>query len=254
MEVHHRSQHSKNRRGRKKKWGDHLWEFMMLFLAVFCGFFAENLREHSAEHKREKKYIRSIVKDLATDTAWMNTYLQDQQTSIRDLDSVIFLLKTGSTDSFSRKRIYYLARMAIKLSSPNKINYAAYDQMRNSGNLRLVKKQETVDSMSRYYFGAKDIEQLNETIMQRQSALVEFEGRVFDGTIFQNMLGINNFEFKEPAGAPTLVTADKNLINDFITRAHYLISANVYSQVYARRQKQAAISLINYLKKEYHLK
>ncbi len=248
MHVHHRS-HS----DRKKK-TDFIWEFVMLFLAVFCGFLAENLREHYIEHKREKKYIRSIVKDLATDTAWMNSYLYDQQASIEALDSVIFLLKKARTDSFSRKRVYYLARMAIKMSSPNKINYNAYDQMRSSGNLRLIREQDTVDSISRYYFGARDIEQLNETIMQRQAALVEFEGKIFDGSVFQNMLGINNFEFKEPAGSPALLTTDKNLINDFITRAHYLGSANVYSLVYARRQKLAAISLINYLMNEYHMK
>lgn len=254
MEIHRHSHHSGHQRSKKEKWRDRIWDFIMLFLAVFCGFFAENWREHSIENKREKKYIRSVVKDLTTDTAWMDTYLQDQQNSVQSLDSVIVLLKKGNTDSLSRKRIYYLTRMAIKLSSPNKINYSAYDQMRYSGNLRLVKKQATVDSISRYYFGAKDIEQLNETIMQRQSALVEFEGKIFDGAVFQKMLGLNNFEFKEPAGSPALLTSDKSLINDFITRAHYLISANVYSQVYARRQKESAIQLINYLKKEYCMK
>ncbi len=254
MEIHRHSHHSGNHQSKKEKWRARIWDFVMLFLAVFCGFIAENMREHYIEHKREKKYIGSVVKDLATDTAWMNTYLSDQQNSVRSLDSAIFLLKKGNTDSVSRRRVYYLARISIKLSSPNKINYSAYDQMRNSGNLRLVKKQATVDSISRYYFGAKDIEQLNETIMQRQSAMVEFEGRVFDGTVFQNMLDLNNFEFKEPSGSPALATTDKNLINDFITRAHYLISANVYSQVYARRQKEAAVRLITYLKKEYCLK
>ena len=249
MEVHHHA-HAHE----KKNWKSYFWEFLMLFFAVFAGFIAENLREHYVEHKREIKYIRSIVEDLSTDTAWMNTYLQDQRFSIEALDSVIFLLKKGTADSFSRRRLYYLARMSIKLSSPNKINYNAYDQMRNSGNLRLIREQASVDSISRYYFGARDIEQLNETIMQRQAALVEFEGKIFDGAVFQSMLGFNNFEMKEPAGNPALITTDKVLINDFITRAHYLVSANVYSQVYARRQKEAAISLIGYLKKEYQLK
>jgi len=90
--------------------------------------------------------------------------------------------------------------------------------------------------------------------MQRQAALVEFEGKIFDGSVFQSMLGAHNFEFKEPAGSPALVTTDKGLINDFITRAHYLGSANVYSLVYARRQKEAATNLINYLKEKYHHK
>jgi hypothetical protein len=223
-------------------------------MAVFCGFLAENLREHFIEHRSEKKYVRSIVKDLATDTAWMNTYQQDQRAAVQAFDSVILLLKMGKTDSISRKRVYFLTRMGIKMSSPNKINYSAFDQMRNSGNLRLINKQATLDSISRYYFNAKDIEQLNETIMQRQASLVEFEGKIFDGTVFQSMEDLNNFEFKEPNGNPALLTTDKNLINDFIVRAHYLVSANVFSGVFARRQKEVAISLINYLNNEYCLK
>ncbi|MGH2552715.1 MAG: hypothetical protein ACRDEB_03300, partial [Chitinophagaceae bacterium] len=130
----------------------------------------------------------------------------------------------------------------------------AYNQMQNSGNLRLIKNHATLDSISRYYFGAKDIEQLNETIMQRQSALVEFEGKIFDGAIFQNMMDVHSFEFITPAGIPALVTKDKSTINDFIVRAHYLIAANAYSLVYARWQKMAAASLINYLKSDYCLK
>ena len=90
--------------------------------------------------------------------------------------------------------------------------------------------------------------------MQRQASLVEFEGKVFDGIVFQSMADLNNFEFNEPKGNPALITADKTLINDFIVRAHYLVSANAFSRVYARRQKESAISLINYLKKEYCLK
>lgn len=248
MEVHHHS-HTP-----RKKWSHFFWEFFMLFMAVFCGFLAENLREHIIENKREIKYIRSIVKDLATDTAWMNSYQQDQKASVHALDSVMNLLRSGKTDSFSRKRVYYLARMAMKMSSPNKINYNAYDQMRNSGNLRLLKKQSTVDSISLYYFNARDIEQLNETILQRQASLVEFEGKIFDGIVFQKMADLDNFEFHEPKGSPAIITNDKSIINDFIVRAHYLAAANSFSQIYAQRQKKAAIGLINYLKKEYHIK
>ena len=249
MEVHHHPPHRE-----KKKKSDYLWEFLMLFLAVFCGFLAENFREHIVDHKREKIYIRSLIKDLTTDTVWFNSYMLDQRAAIRNMDSVILLLRSGKIDSISRKKMYYMVRMAIKLSSPNKVNFSAYDQMRSSGNLRLIRKQRTTDSITRYYFGANDIMQLNETIMQRQAALVEFEGKIFDGNVFQSMEDLNTFEFKEPAGSPVLVTSDKNLINDFVVRAHYLVSANVISGVYAQAQKESAIRLINYLKKEYCFK
>ncbi len=56
----------------KKKWGEYLLEFVMLFLAVFLGFIAENIREHSVEQNREKEYIRSMIEDLKTDSAFLN--------------------------------------------------------------------------------------------------------------------------------------------------------------------------------------
>src|SRR5580698_4300651 len=60
MEVHKHPHHVTH----KKKWGEYLLEFLMLFLAVFLGFVAENLREQTVEHHREKVYIRSLVEDL----------------------------------------------------------------------------------------------------------------------------------------------------------------------------------------------
>jgi len=253
MHVHHRAQHEQNDKHQKKKWKEYVWEFFMLFLAVFCGFLAENLREHYVEHQREKKYIGSIIKDLSTDTTWMNSYLLEQWESIQACDSMIYLLNKPSSDSFSQRRLYYLARMVIKRSSPNKINYSAYDQMRNSGNLRLIKSQKTLDRITQYYFRAMDIEQLNQTIMQRQAALVEFEGKVFDGAIFQRMEDLGMFEFREPSGNPQLITKDRTLVNDLVMRAHYLGSANSLSRTLARSQKEAAISLIGYLREVYHI-
>ena len=41
MEVHKHPHHITH----KKKWGEYLLEFLMLFLAVFLGFVAENIRE-----------------------------------------------------------------------------------------------------------------------------------------------------------------------------------------------------------------
>src|SRR6201989_2741559 len=63
MEVHKHPHHVTH----KKKWGEYLLEFFMLFLAIFLGFLAENLREQIVEHHREKVYIHSLVEDLKSD-------------------------------------------------------------------------------------------------------------------------------------------------------------------------------------------
>src|SRR6059058_4049080 len=63
MEVHKHPHHVTH----KKKGGEYLLEFLMLFLAVFLGFVAENIRETSVEHEREKEYMVTMLEDLKAD-------------------------------------------------------------------------------------------------------------------------------------------------------------------------------------------
>src|SRR4051794_32456759 len=55
MEVHKHPHHVT----RKKKWGEYLLEFLMIFLAVTMGFFAEQIREGFVESRHEKEYMVS---------------------------------------------------------------------------------------------------------------------------------------------------------------------------------------------------
>ena len=63
MEVHkhpHNVMH-------KKKWGEYLLEFLMIFFAVFLGFLAENMREHKVEHARAKEFAVGLIRSLNAD-------------------------------------------------------------------------------------------------------------------------------------------------------------------------------------------
>src|SRR3954464_7820493 len=78
MEVHKHPHHVTH----KKKWGEYLLEFLMLFLAVFLGFIAENQREHIVEHQREKKFARRLLSDLRQDSIFFELRikrLEDRQ-------------------------------------------------------------------------------------------------------------------------------------------------------------------------------
>src|SRR5664279_12127 len=73
----------------KKKWGEYLLEFLMLFLAVFLGFVAENIRETSVEHDREKEYMVTMLEDLKTDVPLLVTIEKDWEESNNSADSVV---------------------------------------------------------------------------------------------------------------------------------------------------------------------
>ena len=84
MEVHKHPHHVTH----KKKWGEYLLEFLMLFLAVFLGFLAENIREHEVEKERGIGYIKSFYKDLKHDTASLTIMLNDYEKKVAKLNLI----------------------------------------------------------------------------------------------------------------------------------------------------------------------
>ena len=232
----------------------YFWEFFMLFLAVTLGFFVENQREHYIEGKRETKYIKSIIEDLKADTTWSTQYFLDQYRSVKYYDSVILLLVLNKRDELQQQRLYYMARMAIRLSQFNRVNDNAYEQMKNSGNLRLLHSQEIIDRISGYYFRTREIESMTNIMISRQQALSEYEGKIFNGNIYQQMVDSKTFNISPPSGNPALITTDSEIINEFIVKAHYVKSIMLYAINFAKQRKAEAIQLIQFLQNEYHLK
>jgi hypothetical protein len=254
MEVHHHPHTSDpdSHRGRKK-WTHYFFEFLMLFLAVFAGFLAENWREHIVERKREKEYIRSMIEDLKTDMSYFAGELVGRKQNRLRTDSLIDLLSQKSRTEFEQQRMYYLARYCIAGVHLPQFHDRTYDQMKSSGNLRLIHEKNIADSISDYYFNAKEIQvNINQT-MDRILSVIEFEGKVFDGMVFQQILDKDSFISKQPAGNPTLITDDKKIINELIVRFHYLISISAYTEIYFRKMNEQAVNLISFLQKEYHL-
>ena len=143
MEVH---QHTHNPR---KKWTHYLWEFLMLFLAVFCGFLAENQREHYIENYREKQFMITMVEDLKSDTTQLIRLIGRRKERIRELDT---LFKIVSSNSYLQEggkvyRLYEDPYWDILRFFPSD---RTMQQLKNSGNLRLIRKRNVSDALIRY--------------------------------------------------------------------------------------------------------
>ena len=248
MEVHH---HSLTER---KKWTHYFFEFLMLFLAVFAGFLAENWREHIVERKREKEYIRSMIEDLKLDTAGLSADNNTRKEAVVMYDSVIALLRKKERSQFEQQRIYYLARMSLRLSPFPRLNDRTYEQMKSSGNLRLIHEKEISDKITHYYFNIKEFLLNTDQTLLRLQSLIEIQGKVFDGAVFQQMINVKNFEINQPEGYPALITEDKQTLNELSVRIHYVLSILLYSQNFITELEKEASQLIETLKNEYHLK
>ena len=250
MEVHHHAHTA------RKKWTHYFWEFLMLFLAVTLGFFVENQREHYIENKREKEYIRSLITDLARDTVNANIHLDRNIRKFHGLDSLVnFLYTEGPIDSARTFQLYDLSRRYARNISRAVTNEITIQQLLSSGNVRLLRRKGLYDSLVLY--------QLKKELLSNElSGYEEIAEKIFTGNrdIFR-MKGYREIIMKSDTTFPRsyktinlqLITTDKDKLikyAEMVETFRAVIGAYTAS---LNNVKRAAINLLIFLKREYHL-
>ena len=275
MEVHHHSHTA------RKKWTHYFWEFLMLFLAVFCGFLAEYQLEHKIEKDRERQFMKGMLEDLSADTVMMNSTLEFSALINKGLDSLQSNLfnadnVVSNSATIYRQNFTYIRLIVVSFSDQTAT------QLRNSGALRLIKKTEIANAISRYWQGINSIEHIAE-ILEDQFNEISITGfNLFNRNNFSASDSLNRL--KIPAVAQDdglqgtdghtlsnyvkqrlvirnirpearLLTTDKNVLFNYANQIHRIRSTiNPYLQVNLIRQNKRAEGLITLIKKEYHLK
>lgn len=242
MEVHHHA-HTP-----RKKWTHYIWEFLMLFLAVFCGFLAENFREHQVEHNREKKFMASLIYDLRQDTAELNKSAKQVSYSQTLQDSVLLFLNSYTPGEFLDLRFNYLIAWSLNRFSVV-FNDVTAMQLKNAGNLRLIRKQETIRKISQYWTEQENTKIYLERYLEYRKRSREYNEKLFDFAEIE--LALDSL-IKMPERGMKVISKDPALWAEFKNNfAHCRITTNaVLYQL--KKQKEFADELIVLLNQEYH--
>lgn len=250
MEVHHHS-HPSTSSGHRKKWTHYLWEFLMLFLAVFCGFLAENQREHMIEHQREKKFIRSLVSDLDADISRLTTIIGLRNDRALMLDSFSVLLNSKEALRHCNDLYYYNSFATRGVAFRFTPVDGTMQQLKNAGNLRLVRNSAVSDSIISYDVlvrsfttGTAD----EEEIMDSYRNLAE---GVFDGVVLNSMRDEENNVYRLNYNPSLRLTEDATFRLNY--RIHMLTVFNKTMRKEAKKLLAKAQRLKELLTKEYHL-
>jgi len=146
MEVHHHPDvHHK-----PKKWKEYFLEFIMIFLAVTLGFIAENIREHITEKAKERKYIEGFIRNLKDDTATLNHVIRFDARLINGIDSMLRLSHANMIIDSNRKAFYYYATRYCYSSSAFKSNDITLQQLKSTGDYKLIERDHVADSLIKY--------------------------------------------------------------------------------------------------------
>ncbi|HMK24929.1 MAG TPA: hypothetical protein VK483_02790 [Chitinophagaceae bacterium] len=236
----------------RKKWTHYFWEFLMLFLAVFCGFLAEYQLEHKIEHDREKQYIRSMVADIEENNRLINSQLSLQKVRMKRMDTLIALCNNPASIRGNEGAFYYLGRISPRLNTV-RLNSRTYEQLKNSGNFRLIRDMKSSDMIIAYYEDLPLLRQLEELYQKEFDQYKILASRIFDPAVFIRMEtsdgGITRTEDN-----PALQSYDPSVIKQFNVFAVYMNGSARGILQQSEELLTKGEALLAYLKKEYHLK
>ena len=222
----------------------------MLFLAVFCGFLAEYQLEHKIEKDREKVYIKNMYKDLKADTAIFQDYARTTNDYAREVDSLIYLMKSETRDLHLSEIYYYARNLTISNINTMYSSQPTFSQLKHSGQLRLIHNQEVANSILSYYLETDQLNAQNDFILTQVAHYWDQAGNLFNGDVFYKI----RQERKPPD--PTnlrLITNDPVVINKFLVSIQYYYGSRMGQKERADKMLQQALVLMNLIKKEYHL-
>jgi hypothetical protein len=248
MEVHKHPHHVTH----KKKWGEYLLEFLMLFLAVFLGFVAENIREHQVEKNRELEFIKSLTIDLGDDIKSLDATIAFEYAAIAKLDTLIYLLNNPALAKQNGDQLYYVARV-----SPRAYffvnNSRTFDQLKNSGGFRLIKNTEASNHIMDYYNQLSPVRLLEDNYNHEFDDYKRVAARIFNSGILRKQEDEKS-EIVRSNYNPQLITYDANMLNEvgFLTLQ---MNGSRRSKIgILEKLKKSAVDLQFYLQKEYCLK
>ena len=261
MEVHKHPHHVTH----KKKWGEYLLEFSMLFLAVFLGFLAEYQLEHVIEKDREKEYMVTMVEDLKADMPLLVSTEKNWEDANNSADSVVAAITFPIATADLRKAYRHINEALNYWSF--KYNDRTTVQLKNAGGFRLLRNKKVATEIIAYdqfYYNAM-------TNMEAQhnsfyETVVKLRNKVFVQEIISNIY--NRYKYNPvPFSAnlwidslinknkiPLQAEAQSTLLFEF---KNALLS---YKQDYTNNMKggyddllKSQQGLLTLISKEYHL-
>ena len=250
MEVHHHA-HDPAMPHHKKNWKSYFWEFLMLFLAVFCGFLAEYQLEHTIEHQREKQYVQSLIEDLKLDQTILSQHIEHVKSGLLMMDSMIALLNAPSLISAKSGQLYYFARLAPRLK-PLSLNNRTLEQLKNSGNFRLIRKLATSNKIMSYYEKLPLIDLLQSINETEFTEYKKVAAKIFEPAVFIQMED-DNGDIKKITDNPQLRTTDNELLKELSVFSVYMHGTKKSVIKTDEDLKIEGAGLIHFLKEAYHL-
>jgi hypothetical protein len=223
----------------------------MLFLAVFCGFLAEYQLEHKIEKDRELQFIKSLSIDLQDDIISLNAMIVQEHQGIKSLDTLIDLLNAPQFAKQHGDQLYFVARTGPR-TIPFANNSRTFDQLKNSGGFRLIRKMEASNKIMVYYRQFSWIRLIEDNYNHEFDNFKNIAAKILDPAILRRQES-DNGNIERSNDNPSLRTYDTEMLKEMAFHTLQMNGSRRSKLLLFEKLKKSAGDLKADLKKEYQL-
>lgn len=236
----------------------------MIFLAVTMGFFAENIREKVTGHHKEREYMAGVVQDLRADTAELAHAITGWNQSNSEVDSMLTYLKKDLSPS-TVNILYNLLNNNFFHFNLFKYNDKTIQEMKSSGDFRLVRNRDITDSIMAFDADMKYILIVEQDIKEFMVDSKNMESKIFDFSQLNTnpsdysqlhgntSLLLNLQRLPELQNKGALLTTDKQTIAEYYNKLYTLHKLSVYYAYLFTEGNRKGTILLQQIQKHYHL-
>jgi hypothetical protein len=218
----------------------YFFEFLMMFLAVFAGFLADNWREQLQEHKREKEFIHSIVEDLKSDTLQSGNILVQLMNTSKSIDTLLNELSSpGVVENSNNAYRLWTQNLDIKAFVSND---RTIQQLKNSGELRLIRNKAVSDGIMKYDQAVKNYYQQSNFMYSALS----------DQHIYRRFFDFIRLKENKHAAVP-LTEEGRKSINEAYAHLHLWNSGLIGLISWLEGVNEEGEDLLNLIQQEYQM-
>lgn len=247
MEVHHHPHVE------KKNFKEYLLEGLMIFLAVSMGFAAENIRERLVEKEREHQYIQSLYEDLTADEKSLEYNIAGLNAQIRSADTLLMTLKKTSLKDTADQIYFHFRKIIRQTNVATTINDRAYIQMKNSGEMRLIRDKNLSDSIMNYYHNVTGIDYLQTFSKEYKNKLREIFTALLNSEDYAKLIDDKDRVIKS-ATHSYLRSTDSNTINACSMQISDIKGVSLSILENVKRLQRRGASLKKYINDHYEVK
>jgi len=157
-------------------------EIFLVVIGILIALQINNWNEEQANKKIERNYMKNLLEDLQNDTKIYSSYAKNNIVVYQYIDSLVIYLKSPERKEHTSKTSYWARMMTTKFSRAQPVE-RTFEQMKSSGQLKLVKNHKVADGISQYYNSLSELEQYNQAAILWLVDYLKGVGKVFDGEV-----------------------------------------------------------------------